>query len=332
MKKLFKYFLLALAVIPCAVVLAACGGKGDEACVKTMSMSVNPEVTFTIDENDKVVAVTYDNEDAGTIYANINFVGKDVNEAVDIFVEISAITGHIDFSEINDFEITVNGESSKAIEEFKNKVLDQVNATCEELGVQVQLSFANAEEAVEDLVEKVKELAPQYSLAELEAMAEADIDALVELAKETQEKYAGLAYSQIDKVVGEFTNTDGIKKHLLTAVESARTALNEAEANLNQYLNGPLSQFLTPEIRAELEGTINTARETLENAVKTLETELDDLVATATAQANELKAELKNLAESEAITFKASVEFGNLTDDQQQKINALIEVYFGEAA
>ena len=130
MKKLLKYFLFALAIIPCAVVLAACAGKGDDACVKTMSMSVNPEVTFTVDENDKVVAVTFDNNDAGTIYANINFVGKNVEEAVDIFVEISAITGHIDFSEINDFEINVNGENAETVEEFKNKVSTQIKATC----------------------------------------------------------------------------------------------------------------------------------------------------------------------------------------------------------
>ena len=57
------------------------------------------------------------------------------------------------------------------------------------------------------------------------------------------------------------------------------------------------AQFLTPELKAELEGTINAAKETLENAVSTLEAELDNLIATATAQANELKAELKNLAE-----------------------------------
>lgn len=324
MKKLFKYFLLALAVIPCAVVLAACGGKGDEACVKTVSMSVNPEVTFTVDKNDKVVAITYDNEDAGTIYANVNFVGKDINEAVDIFVEISAITGHLDFSAVNDFEITVNGENSKTVEAFKNKVLNQVNATCNELGIQVKFDFAGAEEAVEDLIEKVKELAPQYSLEELETMAEADINALVELAKETQQKYAGLAYSQIDQVVNEFTSADGAKKLILEAVETARTALNEAEETLNKCA--------IPALKAELQGAVNTARKTLENAVNTLEAELDDLIEKATAQANELKAELKSLAESEAITFKASVEFGNLTEDQQQKINALIEVYFGEAA
>ena len=332
MKKLFKYFLLALAIVPCAVVLAACGGKGDEACVKTMSMSVNPEVTFTVDEDDKVVAVTFDNEDAGTIYANINFVGKDVNEAVDIFVEISAITGHIDFSEMNDFEITVNGENSKTVEEFKKKVSTQIEATCDELGIQVEFDFADAEDAVEDLIKKVNKLAPQYSLEELEEMAEADINALVELAQETQEKYAGLAYSQINEVVNKFTSADGIKKGFLTAVETARTALNEAEENLNQYLTSPLSNLLTPEKRAELEGFINTAKENLENAVSTLEAELDGLIETATAQANELKARLLSAAEEEAITFKTSVKFSNLTEDQQQKINALVEVYFGEAA
>lgn len=332
MKKLLKYFLFALAIIPCAVVLAACAGKGDDACVKTMSMSVNPEVTFTVDENDKVVAVTFDNNDAGTIYANINFVGKNVEEAVDIFVEISAITGHIDFSEINDFEINVNGENAETVEEFKNKVSTQIKATCDELGIQVKFDIANAEDAVEDLIEKVKELAPQYSLAELNEMAEADINALVELAQETQEKYAGLAYAQIDEIVNEFTDKEGIKKHFLTAVENARTALNEAEVALNQYLTGSLSQLLTPELKAELDGTINAARTTLENAVAALETELDELVATAKAQANELKAGLKDLAKMEINNFKASVEFGNLTDTQKDKINALIETYFGNVA
>ena len=233
---------------------------------------------------------------------------------------------------MNDFEINVNGENAKTVEEFKNKVSTQIKATCDELGIQVEFDFANAEDAVEDLIEKVKELAPQYSLAELNEMAEADINALVELAQETQEKYAGLAYSQIDEVVNEFTSADGIKKHFLAAVEAARTALNEAEENLNQYLTGPYAQFLTPELKAELEGTINAAKENLENAVSTLEAELDGLIATATAQANELKAELKNLAETEVVNFKASVEFANLTNDQKDKINALVEVYFGEAA
>lgn len=309
MKKIFKTLALMLIVLM-ATSLTACGNSN--ACTTTMSISVNPSATFTLNNQDKIIAVTFDNEDAGKIFANVDFVGKDVNEAIDIFVEIGAITGHLKFTAGNEFYLNVNGKNVEEVKAFTEKVKNRVNQSCSNLGITASCNVANTEQALQNLINKVKNLAPEYSEDELKEMAQKDMSKLVELAKEVQTKYAGLAYNQINEIL-ENISKDSSKQLMLQTIANARMALEKAE----EYLNSP-----------ELREQYNKLKKEFDDAITAFEAEIDTIIKETLNQAEKVKQNLKELASQEITTFKNSETYSNLTDEQKAKIDALISEYF----
>ena len=309
MKKIFKTLALMLIVLM-ATSLTACGNSN--ACTTTMSISVNPSATFTLNKQDKIIAVTFDNEDAGRIFANVDFVGKDVNEAIDIFVEIGVITGHLNFTAENEFYINVNGKNAEEVKAFTEKVKTRVNQTCSNLGITSSCNVASMEQALQNLINKVQNLAPEYSEDELKEMAQKDMSKLVELAKEVQTKYAGLAYNQINEIL-ENISKDSLKQSMLQAIANARMALEKAE----EYLNSP-----------ELRKQYNKLKKEFDDAVTSFEAEINTIIKETRNQAEKVKQNLKELASQEITTFKNSETYSNLTDEQKSKIDALINEYF----
>ena len=84
MKKFVKYLLVLCLIVPFAFMFAGCG---EAKPANVMTMSVNPEVSFVLDANNNVISVKYNNADSSMIYADVNFVGKDVNTTVQLFIE-----------------------------------------------------------------------------------------------------------------------------------------------------------------------------------------------------------------------------------------------------
>lgn len=309
MKKIFKTLALILIVLM-ATSLTACGNSN--ACTTTMSISVNPSATFTLNKQDKIIAVTFDNEDAGRIFANVDFVGKDVNEAIDMFVEIGVITGHLNFTAENEFYINVNGKNAEEVKAFTEKVKIRVNQTCSNLGITSSCNVASTEQALQNLINKVQNLAPEYSEDELKEMAQKDMSKLVELVKEVQTKYAGLAYNQINEIL-ENISKDSLKQSMLQAIANARMALEKAE----EYLNSP-----------ELREQYNKLKKEFDDAVTSFEAEINTIIKETRNQSEKVKQNLKELASQEITTFKNSETYSNLTDEQKSKIDALISEYF----
>lgn len=309
MKKIFKTLALILIVLM-ATSLTACGNSN--ACTTTMSISVNPSATFTLNKQDKIIAVTFDNEDAGRIFANVDFVGKDVNEAIDMFVEIGVITGHLNFTAENEFYINVNGKNAEEVKAFTEKVKTRVNQTCSNLGITASCNVASTEQALQNIINKVQNLAPEYSEDELKEMAQKDMSKLVELVKEVQTKYAGLAYNQINEIL-ENISKDSLKQSMLQAIANARMALEKAE----EYLNSP-----------ELREQYNKLKKEFDDAVTSFEAEINTIIKETRNQAEKVKQNLKELASQEITTFKNSETYSNLTDEQKSKIDALINEYF----
>ena len=159
MKKKILTFLVAVClIIPCMLGFVACKPK-ETTANKTMKTSINPEITFSLDANNKVTSISYGNSDAGTIFANVNFVGKDASYAIQIVIEQSAISGHINLSgdEIT-FEFT--GED---IEELKNIAEAKAKEVFEKLGVKVKVKIdeVSAEVKHAALVGTAQVLAPE---------------------------------------------------------------------------------------------------------------------------------------------------------------------------
>lgn len=221
MKKKILTFLVAVClIIPCMFGFVACKPK-ETTANKTMKTSINPEITFSLDANNKVTSISYGNSDAGTIFANVNFVGKDASYAIQIVIEQSAISGHINLSgdEIT-FEFT--GED---IEELKNIAEAKAKEVFEKLGVEVMVKIneVSAEVKHAALVGTAQVLAPELSKDAISKMTDAE---LIELIDKKQKDYKDLAFDQIDAIQSSFNRA------ILDAIDAIRLEMEKLEETM----------------------------------------------------------------------------------------------------
>jgi len=86
-------------------------------------ISINPIIEFVADKDNKVVAVNPDNTDAENLIAEIDFIGMELEDAVEKFIELATEAGYIDVdSRENQVTITVLGDAD---EEKTEKSLEE---------------------------------------------------------------------------------------------------------------------------------------------------------------------------------------------------------------
>ena len=86
---------LGLAVV---FTLAACAdlGKNSQASEIIVGIDINPSIEFTVDENDIVTSFNLVNEDALILCADVEFIGMNVEEAIELFIQLATEAGFID--------------------------------------------------------------------------------------------------------------------------------------------------------------------------------------------------------------------------------------------
>lgn len=98
--------ILALAM---TMGLCACGGKTPDpsavAHLYAVTVTINPQLTLYMDENDQVVSVSFDNADAEEDYADITFVGLDLETAIETAVNTAVDNGRLQEGGLLDIQI-----------------------------------------------------------------------------------------------------------------------------------------------------------------------------------------------------------------------------------
>lgn len=304
MKKKILTFLVAIClIIPCMFGLAACKPK-EKTATKTMTTSINPEITFMLDSKNNVTSISYGNSDAGRIFANVNFVGKDANTAVQIVIEQTAISGHIDLSgDTVTFEF-----SGEDIEKLKTDVEAKAKEVFKQMGVTVTVTInkVSAEVKHQTLVASAKALAPEMDAKEIENMNDED---LIKLIDKKQQDYKDLAYDQINDLQKKLDQT------ILESIETIRSTMESIEAEMEKYGN-LVSETLKQQYKdckKQLEDEINKfldeRKEKIAAAKKLAEAHKDALI----------EAYKQEVAKAETL-FKAHLEAakenGTITEDQ----------------
>ena len=325
-KSLFSILAMVCLIIPGIMMITGC--KKDDGTDKTMQISVNPAVSFVVDKDNNIVSVSYENEDAGRIYANVNFVGKDVDSVLQIFIEQSAISGHLDLN-AEEVELIVNGSNDEDIQELKNKAKAKIENVFADLGVSVEVSIEELAEAAKkaNLVNQALILAPEKTQVELNGMSEEDLVALI---KEKQKQYEGLAYTQIETVKSQF----GLAQNaILQAVNTLRSTISEIEdaiASLEATLgelaaNNPQFQAYKQQVeakRAEVEQKINQFLQEKQAQINSLkaeyETRKQELV-------NAFKLEVSAAKTNLIAHLDLAKENGEINDSQYSYWKNLIE-------
>lgn len=160
---------------------------------KVMNVSLNPEVEFVLDANDKVISVNALNEEGNLIVSAETFTGKSAEEAATLFVEISNETGFLVSGNVkageNEISISLSGDTAAAnalYEDVKGKVNEYLSK--ENITAQIEQAAAITEAQLETLV---AECAPYMEAAEVQALEYAElVETLYESRKETAEFYS----------------------------------------------------------------------------------------------------------------------------------------------
>lgn len=191
MKKL-AIFCAAIMAATGVSAFASCGGTGEKE-QKVMNLSLNPEVEFVLDENDKVVSVNALNEEGNLIVSAQVFTGKTAEEAAKLFVEVCKETGFLVSGKVNagenELEISLSGDT-KAAEALYNDVKAGVEEylTSANVTATIEQAAAISEEQLEKLV---AECAPYLGTAKIQAMEYKElVETLAESRKETAEFYS----------------------------------------------------------------------------------------------------------------------------------------------
>lgn len=123
---MFKKLGMVLVGVTLLLGIAACTDTVEtEAAGVYVSIDINPSIEFIVDEEDIVVSYNCTNEDAKIICSEVDFIGMNIEDAVELFVELATEAGYIDVDgEDNAVLITVLGDEDddELIEGMKEKI------------------------------------------------------------------------------------------------------------------------------------------------------------------------------------------------------------------
>lgn len=298
MKNFVKILFMFCLILPLGFVVTACG-KGEPENV--MTMSVNPSVSFVLDSNNNVASVMYENDDASTIYANVDFVGKNLDATIQLFIEQSAISGHINLTG-DDVTINVSGSSEVNVDALKEQAKTKVEEVFKSLGITVTVKLDDLDKAAQKaaLVAKAKVLAPEKSAKELDEMTN---EQLVAIINEKQQQLEGLAYSQVAAVKDQFS---AAKNTILQTVQTLQATLESVQKELDD-LNATLSKYgdLIPEA---VKTQINSLQAQVKDLQQKITTNVNNFLKEKEAEINKAKAKYAEIKAQIETEFKTQVE------------------------
>ena len=104
--KIILATVLAIAIITGIVIFAT---PKDTTAYATMECSVNPDVQFVLNSQERVISYVCLNEDAEVLISETNFEGKTAEEAAYLFTKLATEAGYIDPETTGTtVEITIN--------------------------------------------------------------------------------------------------------------------------------------------------------------------------------------------------------------------------------
>lgn len=151
-------YLVAMIMLLCvAVLMFGCKNTKDDQTT-VMNMSINPEVEFILDKNNKVVSVSAKNDEGNFIIAKASFEGMSAEEAAKLFVKISNENGFV--AEVGDLKVEISGDKAQ---ELFNNVKANVEIYIDQEGLNISIDFEKiSREELENLLEDcMKELSDE---------------------------------------------------------------------------------------------------------------------------------------------------------------------------
>ncbi len=251
--RIFTSLILAVILITSLFALNACTDVPESETMTVLNVSLNPEVEFVLDSENKVVSVNALNEDGNVIIsatAFANVVGLSAPDAVKLFIDVSSDTGFLLEGNLkageNQIGISISGDKAAAealyndvkteVQNFLSK--ENLTATFEELKTVGK----------QQLEQLLAECAPYLEQAEIEAMEQAEIiKKLLKSRKETAELHSQelkKAFYEMQEFAFDQAEIELLKTKLDSVSQLAVQAVNKAYTDAIAQLTAARINFL----------------------------------------------------------------------------------------
>lgn len=254
---------------------------GTDKATSVMEVSVNPNVQLLLNNQDRVVAVNYLNEDGQKLLINTNLVGKTAEDAASIIIDLSVQSGYISVNTTGTkVEITVSNEAAEKITSIQNKAIEAVNKYFDKNGIvagavaktkaDLQTAATNLGVSVEKYYAmlKLKAIDSAQNLSDLKKYNEAEILAMI---KDLTADLKDIAYTNYSSFTTKLAN---LKTILNNAIDGAQAIIDSTQEQINNNPDMPSS------IKEPLNKTIDNAQKAIDEARKTFEENFNNFVAT----------------------------------------------------
>lgn len=267
MKKLSKIVATCMAVALSASVMTGCAPQGEAKAVSYVGLDINPEITLSLDKNDKVLSVYAGNEDAKVMLYGENLEGLKIDVAVDKIAEVAVELGYVSDKNYG-INFTVEGKINK--QDF----IEKAKAKFSEKAGSINLNFT--EDGKFSLKRKLEEIKAEYPT--VQAIQELTVGKL-RLVLEAIELDGSLTITtasemDMDDLIAIINEKAKKIEHYMDkaydfAVKQANHAYEEAKAGIldSIYLAPYLNFIKYPVNNALIYNTYSLASRTLSHAI-----------------------------------------------------------------
>ena len=329
MKKKITAVLLATLVVGSSVALVSCNEETGEQ--RVMNISLNPEVEFVLDANDKVVSVNALNEEGNLVVSAEAFKeveGKTAEEAGALFIQVSKETGFLLEGSVqsgeNTVQISVSGKAdiqglyedvkNSMEESLKNSGLtvtipqpkqitdEEIKALVAECAPYIDSAKMQYAELVAEIAKSRKETAEFYSQELKNAYYEAKAFAMEQAELEALKSDLGV----VEKAVVDGLTT--VYTGLVETIEETRmtmlvnedspyqTALKSFREAKTEYLN--YRNYIASLEESEVTTATSERLASYQTLVENTETALLNAGASANATLDQVKTQIKTAYEA----------------------------------
>lgn len=314
MKKFLAYLVTLVLVAGIGVGAYFLFRKPAEA-TSVMTMSVNPEVQFILDQNNKVMNVTAVNEDGTSLLTQVKFEGMKAEDAAKLFVEVSNQMGKVslDASVSANKEVKIyiscdeNSKTSESIKNLQTNVLNSVNQYFKDNGI-----INGAKVFVEDMSGALNKFGSQ-----IEEYTGSTFEEAMAYVKEVNKQFKDVSFevrSTLQSTINALKNSaqSGIEL-LKNKIKDLQKLIDSAKESLNN------SKLLTEEAKKEINKNISEWQTQLNNAQKELDKQLNELQAKIDAEVKKFQEQCKQTLETLKDEIKTQIEEGKKTIENHKK-------------
>jgi len=278
--------------------------KSSGEATSMVTMSLNPQISMVLDENNYVLSVNGDNNEGKIVISGENLVGLKVDEAVAKVIQIESECGYLVSGQIEagqnklTVDLTVDNENIKNT--IKSEINKAINSTCNDLNIDKEIAYTNSitKEALIEMVVNVdpsltkedcadmsyQELLSRIAIYQLDTAEfyTVELEELYNQSKEYEVKFADTEATK--EVISSIGSTYSI---ILSGIDYLIDSLKTSVTNLENVMYTQLVDE-----NSNFQVSYNSFLEAKQNVIK-LKNEVANSEALSDSEKEALKTELE---------------------------------------